>query len=206
MIASVARRTSAPKFLLNVPMPGVRRFTVEEYHQFGDAGILTEEDRVELIDGWVVEKPVHKPPHRKSCARIQRVFPRIVPAEHELVFQLPITLSTSEPEPDATVLRGPSNRYDLDPPGSKDVLMIVEVSDSSLDFDRGPKLLLYAAAKIPIYWIVNIPDDRIEVYTLPKAGKTPGYRSRVLYSRGTRVPLVLRGKLISEIDADDILP
>lgn len=206
MIAASARRTSAPKFFLSDPMPGTRRFTVEAYHQLGDAGILTEEDRVELIDGWILEKDAQKPPHATSSARIQRHLPRIVPAEHELRFQLPITLSTSEPEPDVVVARGPLHRYDEGHPGPKDVLMVLEVSHSSLEFDRGPKLLLYAAAKIPIYWIVNIPDDRIEAYSHPKPGKTPGYRSRVHYSRGAKVPLFLRGKLIVEIQTDALLP
>ena len=182
------------------------RFTVEEYHQLGEAGILTPEDRVELIDGWIVEKAVHNPPHRRVNVRLQRVLPRQLPAGVEVQFQLPITLPTSEPEPDAAVARGPAERYDDAHPGPRDVSLVIEVSDATLEFDQGGKLLLYAAARIPVYWVVNIPDSRIEEYTNPRAGRAPTYRTRTDHLRGSKVPVVLNGRTVGEIAVNDLLP
>lgn len=205
MPATVARRTSAPAFLIADLVPNAHRFTVEQYHQLGDAAILSPEDRVELIDGWIREKPVQKPPHARSITRLVRVLPRIVPETYELLPQLPITLPTSEPEPDVVVARGPGERYDEMHPGPADVVLVIEVLDSTLDFDRGPKLLLYAAARLPVYWIVNIPDRRVEVYTNPRAGRRPTYRTRTDFRRGSKVPIVLNGRTVGEVAVNDLL-
>ena len=191
---------------MNGPPPGVHRFTVEQYHQLGDAGILTERDRVELIDGWILEKPVQKPPHVIALGRLQKRLPRIVPGDFEIRFQVPITLPTSEPEPDVVVARGPESRYLDAHPGPRDVALVIEVAISTLEFDRGPKLLLYAAARLPVYWIVNIPDERVEVYTNPRAGRNPAYRNHNHFARGTKVPIVLNGETISEIAVNEVLP
>jgi hypothetical protein len=203
---SIARRTATPKFLTNGQLPGVYRFTVDEYHQFGDAGILTPESRVELIDGWIVEKPVQKPPHAIALTRLQKRLPKVVPTEFEIRTQLPITLPTSEPEPDAVVARGPEVRYDDSHPKPGDIAIVIEVSHASLAFDQGPKLLLYAAAKLPVYWIVNIPDQRVEVYSNPRIGRVPKYKTTANYERGATVPLVVFGKQVGAIAVTDLLP
>jgi len=206
VIATVARRTSVPKFLLNIPIPSVRRFTVDEYHLFGDAGILSPKDRVELIDGFVVEKPVQKPPHASSLSRLQKRLGKLMPDVYELRIQLPITLSTSEPEPDAVIALGPEAKFDKAHPQSKDISLVVEVSDTSLEFDEGPKLLLYAAARLPEYWIINIPAQQIQVYSNFKKGKVGGYRKKVIYLSGDRVPLNLDGEQIGLIAVNNLLP
>jgi Putative restriction endonuclease len=188
-----------------LPM-AIHRFTVDQYHRLGDAGILTPEDRVELIDGWIVEKAVQKPPNARTNVRLQGLLPRVLPENVEVLFQLPITLPTSEPEPDAAVARGPVERYDEAHPGPRDVLLVIEFSDTTLEFDTGDKLLLYAAARLPVYWVVNIPDHRVEVYTNPRAGRSPTYRTRVVHLRGAKVPVVLNGQTVGEILVDDLLP
>lgn len=205
MPATAARRASAPPFLIENLVPSVHRFTVEQYHQLGDAAILTPEDRVELIDGWIREKPVQKPPHARCVARLVRIILRIIPETYEFLSQLPITLPTSEPEPDIVVAQGPEERYDDAHPGPGDVAMVIEVSDSTLEFDRGPKLFIYAAARLPVYWIVNIPDRRVEVYTNPRAGRRPTYRTRTTYRRGSKIPIVLDGRTVGEIPVNDLL-
>ncbi len=205
MITTAERRTSAPKFLIAGQIPGTRRFSVEEYHQFGEAGILTPESRVELIDGWIVEKPVQKPPHARCLARLQKMMPRLIPTTCEFQSQLPITLATSEPEPDMVVVRGPAERYDDSHPGPQDVLLVIEVSDTTLPLDQGPKRLLYAAARLSVYWIINIPDNRVEVYTNPRGGRNPTYRTRTDFERGARIPLILKGKIVAEIAVDELL-
>jgi Uma2 family endonuclease len=206
VIASAERRTTAPKFLIAGQIAGTRRFTVEEYHQFGDAGILTPDSRVELIDGWIVEKPVQKPPHAIVMTRLTKRLPRLIPQSFEVRLQLPITLPTSEPEPDAVVARGPEERYGACHPGPNDIALLIEVSHTTLAMDQGPKKLLYAAAKLPIYWVINIPDDRIEIYTSPRAGRKPTYRTRADFRRGSKIPLIVNGKTVAEIAVNDLLP
>lgn len=187
-------------------MANVHRFSVADYHRLGEAGLLTTDDRVELLDGLIVEKPVQKPPHAVSLMRLQKRLSRIVPETFEARFQLPITLSRSEPEPDAVIAIGPEDRYSTAHPSSKDVALVVEVSDTSLDLDQGPKQRLYAMARLPVYWIVNIPDERVEVYTQPRGGKALMYLTRVAYPRGAKVPLVLNGELVAELAVSELLP
>jgi Uma2 family endonuclease len=203
--ATLARKAAAPPFLIPDLVPDAYRFTVEQYHLLGDAAILTPEDRVELIDGWIREKPVQKTPHASAMTRLQNRLPRLIPANFAIRSQLPITLATSEPEPDVVVARGSEEQYDDNHPGPGDVALVVEVSDTSLDFDRGPKLLLYADARVPAYWVVNIPDQRVEVSTRPRRGRTPNYRTRTDYPRGSKVPIVLDGVTVGEIAVNDIL-
>ena len=200
------RRSRAPAFLTTDPLATGFRFTVERYHELGESGVLSETDRIELIDGWVVEKPMQNPPHFNAVILLNEQLPRVVPNTFAIRIQGPITLSTSEPEPDAVVAIGPASRYREGHPTAKDVALVVEASDSSLEIDRGTKLLIYAAARIPVYWIVNIPDDRIEVYTDPRAGKHPTYRSRTDFLRGQKIPVVLNGTRVGEINVNDILP
>jgi Uma2 family endonuclease len=206
MPATATRRSPVVPSSNGAPPLPMHRFTVDQYHQLGQAGILTPEDRVELIDGWIVEKAVQKPPHARANARLQRVLPRVVPAGLEIRFQLPITLPTSEPEPDGVLARGPEERYRDAHPGPRDVLLVVEVADTTLAFDRGEKLLLYAAARLPAYWIINIPDQRIEVYVNPRGGRRPGYRTRTDFVRGIKVPIVVNAQTVGEIAVNDLLP
>ena len=129
-----------------------------------------------------------------------------MPQEWEVHIQQPITLSKSEPEPDLAITIGPEERYDAIHPGSKDVAIVIEVSDDSLAEDRRDKRWIYAQARIGIYWIVNLVDRQIEVYTLPRAGRLPTYRNRTDFQPGETVPVVLGGEEIGVIAVDEILP
>ena len=109
-----------------------------------------------------------------------------------------------EPEPDVAIVRGSDADYRHRVPTPADVALLVEVSDSTLDQDRGKKLEAYARAGIPVYWIVNLVDRQVEVYTRPvKAGR---YRSRKDYKPGQQVPVVIAGQQLAPIAVDDILP
>ncbi|HZW32463.1 MAG TPA: Uma2 family endonuclease, partial [Isosphaeraceae bacterium] len=109
-----------------------------------------------------------------------------------------------EPEPDISVVRGASADYRSRVPDPADVALLVEVSDTTLVQDRGLKLAAYAKDGIPVYWIVNLVDRQVEVYTRPlKAGR---YRSRKDYKPGQQVPVVIAGQPLRPIAVDDILP
>ena len=210
-MSSAARTTRKPK-LAPPPVPVAidlpfRRFTVAEYHKLGELGILGPADRCELIHGLILDKPVTNPPHSKSTRRIIRWLVPLFPQPAWIVgSQDSITLSDSEPEPDFFAATGPEDKYDKRHPGPKDLVLVVEVSDSSIAFDRNTKLALYAGSKILQYWIIDVKARRIEVYTEPRGGKNPTYRSRTEYDPDDAVPVVVAGKTLGTILVSELLP
>ena len=118
--------------------------------------------------------------------------------------QSPVVLADSEPEPDFSISTPSESRND-DHPAAADIYLLIEVSDSTLAGDRTTKLKLYAENSIPEYWIVNLPDDCVEVYTQPVASEQR-YDSRVVYGRGQSVPLAIAGTAPVSIAVDSILP
>jgi Uma2 family endonuclease len=190
----------------DVPSLPVRRFSVAEYHRLMETGILKSGDPFELLNGWIVPKMAINPPHNKAVRLLNRRFSRMLGEEWIVQVQGAITLATSEPEPDLAVIFGPEDRYDGVNPGAKDILLVVEVADSSLSEDRTEKLQIYAQARIPIYWIVNLIDRQVEVYTEPRGGKTPTYRRRHDFGPTDLLPVQLGGDEIAEIAVKDILP
>lgn len=194
---------------LALPSPPPRpqkRFTVAQYHRLLELGIIKKEDRCELIHGLIVEKPRVNPPHATAVTRLlNRLFP-LVAGLATLRVQLPITCSDSEPEPDLIVAVGTEEDYEHRHPGPRDVLLLVEVSDSTLDDDTTTKLQLYAAEKVAQYWVINLIDRRVEVYTNPRGGKTPAYRSRTEYTPGHAVPVTIGKKTVGSIRVSELLP
>ncbi len=158
--------------------PGLVPLSVDQFHRMIAAGILRDGEPVELIEGMLVRKGrgplggdeiIHGPHHALVVARLQRLSSRLVTLGCHLRSQLPVTLSAvDEPEPDLVIVRGEPDDFADRHPGPADVLLVVEVADSSLAFDRTTKQRLYAAAGIPAYWIINLPDDRIEVFEDPR--------------------------------------
>ena len=191
-----------PSYLLRL-----RRFTRAEYHKLGEAGIIGPDERVELLDGYVVEKPVKNLPHAGATRRIANRLPKYLPAGWCIQVQDPVGLPRSEPEPDATVLRGDDAVYDTRMPEPSDVAIVIEVADSSLRTDRRDKGRLYAAAGIPVFWVVNVADGQVEVCSDPDPNATPpAYRTRADYRPGQDVPIVLDGVVASAIPVSDLLP
>jgi Uma2 family endonuclease len=185
----------------------LRRFTTAEYHAMLTAGILYEGERVELLEGLVVEKPVKNPPHEGALKRITIRFPRLLPAGWTIQIQGVVVLSDSEPEPDGAVIRGDETAYDTRHPDARDVGIVIEVSDTSLAFDRRQKGRIYARAGIPVYWVVNVIDKQIEVYMDPdSAASPPEYRVRQDYRPGDALPITLAGSVASTIPVTDLLP
>jgi Uma2 family endonuclease len=187
----------------------VWRLSTERYHKMIEAGILTGDDHVELLEGWLVPKMVKNPRHRVAARLMQKALERALPEGWDVDKEAPITLADedSEPEPDVLVIRGDTRRYSHRHPGPGDVALVVEVADSSLERDRGAKKRLYAAAGIPIYWIVNLIDRRIEVYSLPSgACANPEFGHREDFISGQAVPVVMDGREVATIPVCDVLP
>src|SRR5262249_42023536 len=148
-------------------MAGFRRFTVDEYHRLTELGILTEDDNLELIEGYLVLKMPRNPPHDGTIRCGTKLLAKILPAGWDLSVQCAITLPDSEPEPDFPIVRPPPDYYRPRPPTVADIGLVIEVADSTLAGDRADKGRIYARAGIECYWIINLVDRQIEVYTSP---------------------------------------
>jgi Uma2 family endonuclease len=184
------------------PIP-VRRFTVDEYHRMIQAGILTEYDKVELLDGWITPKMTRNPPHDYHLTQAQEALrSRLPPPGWVVRSQCAITLPASEPEPDVAVVPGPVSRYRTHHPGPADVTLVIEVADSTLDHDRDIKGAIYAQANLVEYWIVNLVDRIIEVYTIPSA---TGYLQRQDYALPDVIPLRVAGQVVGQVPVVELL-
>lgn len=161
------------------------RFTVEDYERMGRAGVFHEDDRVELIEGQIVEMTPIGPPHAGTVNALNRIFSRAVGDDGIVSVQNPTILSDiTEPQPDLLVLRPRDDLYRTTHPRPDDVLLLVEVADSSIAYDRSVKAPLYARAGIAEYWLVDLRSRVLEVHREP----TPeGYVQVLEMAPGTSV-------------------
>lgn len=147
------------------------RFSVEDYHLMVEAGVLKEDERVELIEGEVVEmSPIGKL-HASCVNRLMALFFRRIGKQATISVQNPVQASSfSEPQPDVALLKYRTDFYAARHPRPKDILLVIEVADSTIDFDREVKMPLYARSRIPQAVIVNLSSDAVEVYSKPVRG------------------------------------
>jgi Uma2 family endonuclease len=178
------------------------RLTVDDYHRMGKAGILHEDDRVELIEGELIEMAAIGSYHLTTVNKFTKHFVVQAADRYIVSVQNPVRLSRhSEPQPDVVLLRLRADQYADGLPGPEDVLLIVEVSDTTVAADRKVKLPLYAAAGIPAAWLVNIPRRSIEVHREPRGGR---YQQVTVFRTGESIsPLMLPEVSIA---VEDILP
>lgn len=166
-----------------------RRFTVDEYHRMAEAGILREDDRVELLDGEIVEMTPIGPAHAGQVNRLTRIFTGRLGDRAVVSVQNPIVLGTHwEPEPDVVLLRPRADYYRSAHPRPDDVLLVVEVAETSLARDREVKLRAYAAAGVPELWIVDLAGSGLEVCRDPAGDE---YRDVRRLKRGRVAPLAM---------------
>lgn len=163
-----------------------RRFTVDEFHRMTAAGILAPEDHVELVSGRIVQMAAIGSRHAACVARLTRLMPPLL--THDLIVwvQNPLRLDRyTELVPDFALLRYRADFYAESHPGPKDVLLLVEVADTTLDHDLGTKIPAYAAAGVPEVWLVDLTRERVERFSGPAAGSGFGRRQR--FVRGERI-------------------
>lgn len=181
------------------------RISIEQYHRMIDAGIFGEDDPVELLEGLVVDKMPKNRTHSLVTRRLDRLLSNELPSGWDVLNQEPITLGDSEPEPDLSIVRGTSDSYIDSHPGPGDVGLVVEVAHTSLASDRR-KALIYAQARIPTYWIVNLQQRCVEVHSHPRGTRKVRYSKTALYQAGDEVPLMLDGREIGRFAVAAILP
>ena len=162
-----------------------RRFTTEEYHRMGEAGIFSEEDRVELLDGEIVEMSPIGSRHAACVSRLNRMLIQQIGELAIVSVQNPIRLSMrSEPQPDIAVLRPRHDFYGERLPGPQDVMLLIEVADTTAETDRQIKLPLYQNAGIGEVWIIDLLEKKVEVYREPTG---TDYSSFTLFSEMDRI-------------------
>ena len=186
-----------------IPRPAaadIRRITVGEYEAMIDAGIFADGEKIDLIEGMLVRKMTKKRRHTAGSAMVRRAIERVLPGGWHAESEAPIRLANRDTlhEPDVSVIRGRIEDYlDLDP-GPPDVALVVEVSYTSVKKDR--KLAAtYLAGGVPAFWLVNLPDRRLEIYT-----NDP--RMPTIVDASGHADLVLDGQAVCRIAVADLLP
>lgn len=178
-----------------------RLFTVADYHRMAESGILAANERVELIEGEILEMNPIGSPHAACVDRLTRLLGRAAGDRAIVRVQNPVQLGElSEPQPDLALLKPRADFYGDAHPGPADILLLIEVADSTLEFDRNRKLPLYAQAGIPEAWIVDLASRAIAVYRNPSPR---GYREEVRMGPGASLPVP--GLPGETLDVDGIL-
>ncbi len=184
------------------------RVTTARFRKMIAAGVFGRNDRVFLWHGKLVEKMTKGRPHSYATLKLGEMLAAIIPAGLHLELEQPMDLGDdTRPEPDLMIVRGPLDDYQTREPTPRDLAWVVEVADSSVWEDRGATLRDYGRAEIPLYWLVNIPQRRVEVYSQPSGTVgTPGYANRVDYGLGTEMPVILDGTELGRISISKLFP
>ena len=187
--------------------PHPRLWTREEYYKMAETGVLRPGERVELIGGRIVEMSPQNSPHFTAIRLAEEALRSVFGPNYEVRVQGPLDLSpSSQPEPDIAVVQGSARDYAKAHPTT--ALLVVEVSESTLAFDRGAKASLYASAGIPEYWVLNLVDRRLEVsrdpIVMPGQPYGYGYRTCTYYLAADAVTPLAASQ--GSISVADLLP
>lgn len=169
------------------PVVEHHRFTVDEFYRMQEAGIWTEDSRVELIEGEIFHMPPIGSQHAGTVDQISHLFHRLLAGRAIIRVQSPVRIDEyTEPQPDITLLKPRPDFYRTSHPTPPDVWLVVEVAETSADYDREVKMPVYGRAGIPEAWVVDLVQGWVEVYTMPWEA---GYRQKRIYHREERIQL-----------------
>jgi Uma2 family endonuclease len=190
-----------------LPKEPIWRLRVHQYHEMIRSGILTDDDPVEFLEGLLVLKMPKNPPHRIATQVTREALAQIVPSGWYVDDQEPITTKDSEPEPDISIVQGDRRDYVDRHPYADEVALVVEVADTTLQRDRTSKKRLYARAGVTIYWIINLVEKQIEVYTKPLSNaEEPDYQERTDFVLDDVIPVIINNQVIAEIKVQSLFP
>ena len=182
--------------------PEPRKFTVAEYYRMSEVGILGPEERVQLIEGEIIVMPPIGPGHSGKLMRSSHLFHGLAAGRFLVQTQNPLPLDDgSEPEPDVMLLRPRADYYDTAHPTPADTFLVIEVSDSTLEYDRRHKAHIYGRAGVAQTLVLNLPEDCIENFTEPGP---QGYGRHTIHRRGDKIRLIALPDL--ELAVEDLLP
>jgi Uma2 family endonuclease len=180
------------------------RFTVGQFERMIADGTIDDDDRVELIEGLLVVRPRRSRPFIVAGNKGLRILWRMIPPGWHVVKSVPIVVSDwSRPEPDLAVIRGVVEDYDDREVTAADTALVVKIGEASLPADRTDMARVYAHAGIPVYWILNLVDAEVEIFSDPRRD---GYQSHQVLGRGQDVPVVVAGIEMAWIAVSDLLP
>jgi Uma2 family endonuclease len=180
--------------------------TVAEYDLRIACGMIAEDDPVELLEGIITTKVSRKPHRPVATRKTLNALAKLLPRGWDAFKEDAIVCGDhSKPEPDVSVVRAEVCDDPTRDATAADCCLVVEVADASLATDRGAKLTIYARALIPIYWIVNLIDDHVEVYLHPDQDPAT-YGMCIVYHRGEHIPVTITGQVVGTIAVDEILP
>ena len=183
------------------------RISVDQFEAMDRHDLFGPDDKLELIHGLITRKAPIKPPHAFTTSELTILLLRLCGEGWAVRCQVPLRLTEdSAPQPDVVVAIGERRDYTAVHPTPSQTALVVEVSETTLAFDLGVKLALYAAAKIPEYWVVDLAARRLHVHTLPRGGKKPTYRRTMVLEADAEVPLTLRGEAFGSIRVTEFLP
>ena len=183
-------------------IPKVRKFTVAEYYRMAEVGILSPEERVQLIEGEIIVMPPMGPGHSGKIIRSGHLFYGLAGGQFLVGQQVPLHLDDgSEPETDVMLLRPRADCYETIHPTPADTFVVIEVSDSTLEFDRNRKAQVYGRAGVAQTLVLNLPEDCIENFTEPGP---QGYARHTIHRRGDKIQLIALPHL--ELAVEDLLP
>nr|WP_263011708.1 MULTISPECIES: Uma2 family endonuclease [unclassified Laspinema] len=188
-------------------IPTAKRFTIQEYHRLTELGFFQEGDRVELIQGEMIQMAAKGTAHTTVTKRLLRALGQRLGDRATMQIQDPLFLPpNSEPEPDIALVKNRADDYLSGHPTPEDVILVIEIADSSLRYDREVKLPLYAKAGITDYWIFNLVNNTLECYSEPYQDnrETCGYRQRRIVLPDERVSLPGFSDLL--LDLAEIFP
>ena len=190
-----------------VPPFPIYQISVQKYHEMIQKGVLTEDDNVELLEGWIVPKMSRNPEHDATIDMADAALRPLLPSGWRIRVQNAITTADSEPEPDLAVVEGDLRAFLARHPSPSDIGLVIESADSSLATDRLDKGRIYTRASIPFYWVINLVDRQVEVYSDPEPqARPPAYRVSQTFRHGQTVPLVLKGQTVAQVPVDGLLP
>lgn len=185
---------------LELTQSRVFKFSVDQYHQLGESGVLSPDDRVELLEGWIVEKMNQKTAHGFVVGFLTQWLGDRLGSGWIARCQLPITLDRSEPEPDIAVVRGSHSDYRNRHPSGSDCRLVIEVADTSVPGDRA-KAKIYASTDIEEYWLVNLVENQLERMRTPQGAS---YNDLTILKSSATVKLTI-GETIVSLPLNEIL-
>ena len=186
----------------------LNRLNVRQYLAMIASGVFPDDAHVELLDGRLVDQMTKYAPHNYTARQLGLLLRGMLPVGWVISEEKSVSLGRRwRPEPDIAIIRGPNSRYRNIDPTAADIGILIEVADSSYATDRGEKWRAYAAVRIPAYWIVNLNQSRVEVYTDPAGrGKNASYRQAATFGLDAEVPVVVDGREVGRVVVKDILP
>jgi Uma2 family endonuclease len=207
-LASPVALSGKPNTSVISPSPDLvsrlHRLTVRQFDQMVEGGVIAEDERIELIEGLLVTKMGKNRPHVQAGALGLQLFSRVLPGTCHVRKEDPIVTSDwGKPEPDLAVVRGRIEDYHNRDVTAADVALVVEIAESSLAVDRSEMGMLYSSGGIPVYWIVNLVDQQIEIHSSPGPA---GYQSTQVVKPDQEIPVVIDGIEVGRIAATDLLP